>query len=95
MNIYVGSLSADVTDADLLQAFQAYGQVTSATVIKDKISGEPRGFGFVEMPDKAEAEAAIKGLNGRELKGRMLSVNESRPRAEQSRGTGPGGRRFL
>lgn len=51
MNIYVGSLSNDVTDADLLQAFQAYGQVTSATVIKDKISGEPRGFGFVEMPD--------------------------------------------
>jgi len=81
MNIYVGSLSNDVTDADLLQAFQAYGQVTSATVIKDKISGEPRGFGFVEMPDKAEAQAAIRGLNGKELKGRMLSVNESRPRA--------------
>jgi RNA recognition motif-containing protein len=91
MNIYVGNLPSDVTDADLRQAFEAFGQVASATVIKDKYSGESRGFGFVEMPAKAEAQSAIDGLNGKELKGRTLNVNEARPRSQDRRG---GGRRF-
>ncbi len=92
MNIYVGNLSRDVTEEALREAFEAFGQVTSATVIKDKFSGEPRGFGFVEMQAKAEAQAAIDGLNGKDLKGRMLNVNEARPRTEGHRGGGrPGG----
>ena len=90
MNIYVSSLSHDVTEADLRQAFEAFGQVTSASVVKDRLSSESRGFGFVEMPDKAQAQAAIRGMNGKELKGRALSVNEARPRAEAARG-GPRG----
>ncbi len=90
MNIYVGNLSREVTEEDLRQAFGAFGEVASATVIKDKFSGEPRGFGFVEMPAKAEAQAAIEGLNGKELKGQTLNVNEARPRTE--RGGGGGGR---
>ena len=94
MNIYVGNLSFETTDEDLRGAFSAFGQVTSATVIKDKFSGESRGFGFVEMPAKAEADAAISGLDGSELKGRNLKVNEARPRSEGRRGGGGGGRRF-
>ena len=94
MNIYVGNLSNDVTEADLRQAFEAFGQVTSATVMKDKASGESRGFGFVEMPVQAEAHAAIQGLNGKELKGRTLNVNEARPRSGGRRDEGRvGGRR--
>lgn len=93
MNIYVGSLSYEVTEEDLKQAFEGFGQVVSANIIKDKYSGESRGFGFVEMSDKAEAESAIEGLNGKELKGRTLSVNEARPRSEGGRGGGGGGRR--
>jgi cold-inducible RNA-binding protein len=88
MNIYVGNLSGDVGDDDLQQAFKAFGQVTSATVIKDKFSGESRGFGFVEMPSKDEAQAAIEGLNGKDLKGQSLNVNEARPRAERRGGKG-------
>lgn len=93
MNIYVGSLSRDVTEQDLKQAFEAFGQVASATILKDKFSGESRGFGFVEMPDATQAQAAIAGMNGKELKGRTLNVNEARPRAEGDRGGGrrPGG----
>ena len=97
MNIYVGNLARGVTDDDLRQAFEAYGQVESANVIKDKFSGESRGFGFVEMPAKAEAQSAIEGLNGADLKGRNLNVNEARPRREGGRGggrRGGGGRRF-
>ena len=90
MNIYVGNLSRKVTEEDLRQAFEAFGQVASATIIKDKFSGESRGFGFVEMPTKAEAQSAIKDLNGKELKGQVLNVNEARPRPEGRRG---GGRR--
>jgi RNA recognition motif-containing protein len=90
MNIYVGNLSRDVTEEDLRQAFAAFGEVATVTIIKDKFSGEPRGFGFVEMPAKAEAQAAITGMNGKDLKGRNLSVNEARPRPE---GRGGGGRR--
>ena len=91
MNIYVGNLSHEVTEEDLQQAFEAFGQVTSANVIKDKFSGDSRGFGFVEMPAKAEAESAINDLNGTELKGRALNVNEARPRPEGRRGGGGGG----
>jgi RNA recognition motif-containing protein len=96
MNIYVGNLSREVTEEDLRQAFEAFGQVSSVNIIKDKFSGESRGFGFVEMPAKAEAQSAINGLNGKELKGRTLNVNEARPRAEGRRGggRGGGGRRF-
>ena len=93
MNIYVGNLSFDTTDEELKEAFQAFGQVESATVIKDKFSGQSRGFGFVEMPAKAEAEAAMKGLEGSDLNGKALKVNEARPRTER-RGGGGGGRRF-
>jgi len=83
MNIYVGNLSRDVTEEDLRQAFQSFGQVTSVSIIKDKFSGESRGFGFLEMPNKAEAQKAIMDLNGKELKGRTLTVNEARPRREE------------
>jgi len=86
MNIYVGNLLRDVTEEDLRQTFEVFGQVTSVTIIKDRFSGESRGFGFVEMPAKAEAEAAITGLNGKDLKGRTLNVNEARPRSEGHRG---------
>jgi len=83
MNIYVGNLSYDVSTEDLRQAFEAYGEVSSATIVKDKYSGQPRGFGFVEMPDKAEAQTAIENLNGKDLLGRQLNVNEARPRADR------------
>jgi RNA recognition motif-containing protein len=88
MNIYVGNLSRDVSEEDLRKAFEAFGQITSASVIKDKFTGEARGFGFVEMADKAQAQAAIDGLNGKDLKGRALSVNEARPRTENRGGGG-------
>ena len=95
MNIYVGNLSRDVTEEDLRQTFEAFGKVESVTIIKDKFSGESRGFGFVEMPAKAEAQSAITGLNGKELKGRPLKVNEARPRPQGRRGGGRrGGRLF-
>ena len=92
MNIYVGNLSNEVTEEDLRQAFEAFGQVESAAIIKDKFTGESRGFGFVEMPAKAEAQAAIADMNEKELKGRVLNVNEARPR-EDRKGGGGGGRR--
>jgi RNA recognition motif-containing protein len=91
MNIYVGNLSPDVTGDDLRQAFEAFGQIESANVITDKFSGESRGFGFVEMPSKEEATAAIAGMNGKDIKGRSINVNEARPRVERPRGGGGGG----
>jgi RNA recognition motif-containing protein len=96
MNIYAGNLSFEVTEEDLRQAFESYGQVASVTIVKDKYSGQSRGFGFVEMPAKAEATAAINGLNGKELKGRDLNVNEARPRSDSrgSKGGRGGGRRY-
>ena len=96
MNIYVGSLSYDVTEEDLKAAFEAFGEVETVKVIKDNYSGRSKGFGFVEMPTKAEARSAIDGLNGKELKGRTLNVSEARPRTEGRRGGGRrgGGRRF-
>jgi RNA recognition motif-containing protein len=91
MNIYVGNLSRDVTEDDLRQAFESFGEVNSINIIKDKFTGESRGFGFVEMPTKTEAEAAITGMNGQDLKGRALNVNEARPRAQGRRPGGGGG----
>jgi cold-inducible RNA-binding protein len=92
MNIYVGNLSWETTEEDLTTAFSAYGEVSSANVIKDNFSGRSKGFGFVEMPSKAEGQAAIDALNGKEIKGRNLTVNEARPRADGPRGGGrPGG----
>jgi len=82
VNIYVGNLSREVTEDELRQAFEAHGQVTSVNVIKDRYSGESRGFGFVEMSTKSEAQAAINGLNGTSLGERTLSVSEARPRTE-------------
>ena len=97
MNIYVGKLSYEVTEEDLWLAFEPFGQVDSATIIKDKYSGQSKGFGFIEMPSKAEAQSAIDGLNGTELKGKTLNVNEARPRTEsrsgrEGRDGGRGGR---
>ena len=88
MNIYVGNLSREVTVEDLRHAFEGFGQVASATIIRDKVSGQSRGFGFVEMPNQAEANAAISGFNRKELKGRTIIVNEARPRSERNRGGG-------
>jgi len=92
MNIYVGNLTREVNDKDLQELFGQFGQVASATIIKDKFTGESRGFGFIEMPSKEEAMAAISGLNGKELKGRSLTVNEARPKNEK-RGSGGYNRR--
>ncbi len=91
MNIYVGNLSYSTQDQDLHDAFSAHGAVDSARVITDRESGRSRGFGFVEMPDRAEAEAAISALNGTDLQGRTISVNEARPREDRPRGGGGGG----
>lgn len=90
MKIFCGNLSRDVNDEDLLKAFEAFGTVESANVIKDKFTGESRGFGFVEMSSVSEARSAIDGMNGKDLKGRAVTVNEARPREE--RGGGGGGR---
>ena len=92
MKIYVGNLSYEVTEEDLRQEFGAFGEVTSADIVTDKYSGRPRGFGFVEMATKSEAEAAIAGLNGKTLKDRTVVVNEARPRTD-SRGGGSYGNR--
>ncbi len=91
MNIYVGNLSFDVTDDDLRQLFSAHGEVESASVVKDRFSGESRGFGFVEMPAKKDADAAIAALNGTDVKGRSITVNEAKPKAPKSGGGGGGG----
>jgi RNA recognition motif-containing protein len=88
MNLYVGNLSHQATEDELEQAFAAFGQVQSVTIIKDKFSGESRGFAFVEMADQNEALAAISGLTGREISGRSIKVNEARPRADDRRGGG-------
>ena len=85
MNIYVGNLSYDATDEKLLETFESFGQVTSARVIKDKYSGQSKGFGFVEMPEESQAKTAIKSLNGKELLGKEMSVREARPRSSEGR----------
>ncbi len=91
MNIYVGNLSFDTTEDQLRQTFEGYGAVSSVNIIKDKYTGESRGFAFVEMSSQDEAMAAISGLNSQELNGRTLNVNEARPRTD--RGGGRGGDR--
>lgn len=88
MNIYVGNLPHATTDSELREAFEEYGTVQSAAVIKDKFTGDSRGFGFVEMPDNSEAQEAIEQLNGQSFGGRTLTVNEARPREERSGGSG-------
>jgi len=93
MKIYVGNLSYDVTEEELKQEFIAYGEVTSVSILTDKFSGRPKGFGFIEMASKTEAEAAIAGLNGKILKERTIVVNEARPRSESRGGGSYGDRR--
>ena len=93
MNIYVGNLSYDMTEDDLRQAFGSHGEVTSVNIIRDRFSGESRGFGFVEMGSQEDAETAIANMNGTDLKGRTLKVNQARPRTEQRGGGGGGGGR--
>ncbi|EGV18358.1 RNA recognition motif domain-containing protein [Thiocapsa marina] len=88
MRIYVGNLTYSVTDDDLRDVFGQYGELAAAEVIKDKFSGQSKGFGFVDMPNNSEADAAIKALNETDFKGRKLTVNEARPRAERPRGGG-------
>jgi RNA recognition motif-containing protein len=90
MNIYVGNLSYEVTEDDLKHAFEAFGQVETVKIIKDRWSGQPRGFAFVEMPEREEAYSAINGLNGKDLKGRSVKVDKARSRSGDRRG---GGRR--
>lgn len=87
MNIYAGNLPWGLTEEELRKIFADFGEVESVKIITDKFSGRSRGFGFVEMPNQKEAEAAISGLNGKELKGRAIKVNEARPRRED-RGKG-------
>ncbi len=97
MNIFVGNLPYGVTDNELRQAFEAHGAVSSASVILDKFTGKSRGFGFIEMPNQAEAQAAIGALNGKDIQGRAMRVNEAQPREdrpprrERSGGGGGGG----
>jgi cold-inducible RNA-binding protein len=93
MNIFVGNLAKEVTDEDLQSLFSEYGTVKSVKVIKDMFSGESRGFGFVEMPGQAEAQKAMTELNTREVKGKKISVNEARDRADNRRGGGGRGGR--
>ena len=85
MNIYVGNLAYSVTDDDVREAFAAFGEVERASVIMDRDSGRSKGFGFVEMPDKSQAEAAINGLNEKDLSGRAIRVNEAKPREDRPR----------
>jgi RNA recognition motif-containing protein len=92
MNIYVGNLDFKVTEDELRQAFSAYGQVDSVTILKDRDTGQPRGFGFVEMANNEEAQKAISGMNGAQLGSRALNVNEARPKEARAGGGFGGGR---
>ena len=83
MRIYVGNLPYSVTDEDLQETFSAFGVLASAEVVKDKFSGQSKGFGFVDMPNNSEADTAIRALHDQPLKGRKLTVNEARPRPER------------
>jgi RNA recognition motif-containing protein len=93
MNIYVGNLPYSVTDSDLRETFAQYGSVDQVNLITDKFSGESKGFGFVEMANNTEADAAIKALNGTDYKGRNITVNQAKPKSDRPRGGG-GGRRW-
>ena len=88
MNIYVGNLSYEITEEDLRLAFEQFGTVASIHIIKDKMSGQSKGFGFVEMPSRAEGQSAIDGLNGKDKKGRTLKVNEARSPSGKHGGRG-------
>jgi cold-inducible RNA-binding protein len=90
-NIYVGNLSYEATEDDIRSAFQAHGEVSSVSIIMDKMTGRSRGFGFVEMPEKTQAAAAISALNLQEIRGRAITVNEARPKTEGGGGGGRGG----
>ena len=90
-NIYVGNLSFDATEESVRALFEAYGTVGRVNIVTDRDSGQPRGFGFVEMANDGEGEKAIAAVNGTELGGRALNVNEARPKAERSGGGGGGG----
>lgn len=91
MDIYVGNLAYSTNDESLRSAFSAYGEVASARVVSDRMTGRSKGFGFVEMPDRAQAQAAIDALNGKELDSRTLRVNESQPKPREDRGGAGGG----
>jgi cold-inducible RNA-binding protein len=93
MKIYVGNLAHEVTEDELEQEFAAFGEVASVSVVTDKYTGRPRGFGFVEMAKVSEGQAAIAGLNGKMLKERTLTVNEARPRSDNRSGGSYGNRR--
>jgi RNA recognition motif-containing protein len=84
MNIYVGNIAHKSTEEDIKKAFSAYGEVSKASIVKDKFTGDSRGFGFIEMANDEEAKKAIAELNGKELEGRPLTVNEARPREEKA-----------
>jgi len=90
VNIYVGNLSYETTGDGLRAAFEVHGTVSAATVITDRDTGRPRGFGFVEMPDDAQAKAAIEALNGKDLDGRTLNVSQAREKQDRPRGHGRG-----
>ena len=85
MNMYIGNLAYDVTENDLKNAFSEFGEVSSAKIITDKVSGQSKGFGFVEMPDNSEADQAIKALNGKVLNGRSIKVNQAEQRGKRQR----------
>jgi len=85
MNIYVGNLSFDATEDDVRQLFTEFGEVSAVNIISDRDSGRPKGFGFVEMPQAEQAQAAMKSLNAKEYKGRPLNVNEARPKTDRPR----------
>ncbi len=91
MKIYIGNMSYEVTEDDLRQLFGEFGEVQSANIIMDKISGRSKGFGFVEMATKEEGQAAIAGLDGKEIKGRTVTVNEAKPQAKSGEGRGGAG----
>ena len=93
MNIYIGNMSFDTTEDQLRQAFEGFGEVSTIKIITDRDSGQPKGFAFVEMSGKDEAIAAISGLNGQDLNGRALNVNEAKPRAESGNRSGGNGYR--
>ena len=94
MNIYVGNLAYGVTEDELLELFAEFGDVASAKLIMDKYTGQSKGFGFVEMSNNSEAQKAMDELNGRDVNGRSVTVNQARPRQDRSRGGGGGGRGY-
>ena len=93
LRIYVGNFGFETSEQEIREAFEAYGQVQEVSLIQDRDTGRPKGFGFVEMPTNTEAQAAIEALNGKEFTGRAITVNEARPRQDRSFGGGGGGGR--